>query len=135
MGKTKMNMTVLYSQIQTSITSLTSVQLFLQKCAVAAMGIRKEFTKGGGCCGGEESKVKVAVRNLTLSVNEGEVMGLLGPNGAGKTTSMNVITADTKANRGQVSFPSILGLIQSFLLTKSAIGETTSFTHTIFFLI
>ncbi|XP_033629986.1 ATP-binding cassette sub-family A member 5-like isoform X1 [Asterias rubens] len=73
-----------------------------EKCAVAAMGIRKEFTKGGGCCGGEESKVKVAVRNLTLSVNEGEVMGLLGPNGAGKTTSMNVITADTKANRGQI---------------------------------
>ncbi len=68
------------------------------------MGIRKEFTKSGGCCGGEEASVKVAVRNLTLSVNEGEVMGLLGPNGAGKTTSMNVITADTKANRGQVSF-------------------------------
>ena len=35
--------------------------------------------------------VKVAVKNLTLSVNAGEVFGFIGPNGAGKTTAINVL--------------------------------------------
>jgi ABC-2 type transport system ATP-binding protein len=34
---------------------------------------------------------KVAVRDLTLSVNRGEVFGFLGPNGAGKTTSIKML--------------------------------------------
>jgi ABC-2 type transport system ATP-binding protein len=32
---------------------------------------------------------KVAVEDLTLTVEKGEVFGFLGPNGAGKTTSVN----------------------------------------------
>ncbi|XP_038064701.1 ATP-binding cassette sub-family A member 5-like [Patiria miniata] len=69
-------------------------------CVVAASSIRKVFHKRRCCCRPGEDKV--AVRNLSLSVNEGQVLGLLGPNGAGKTTSMNVITADTKPARGQI---------------------------------
>ncbi|XP_038065899.1 ATP-binding cassette sub-family A member 5-like [Patiria miniata] len=72
-----------------------------EKCVVAASGIRKEFDRSKGCCRKQHSN-KLAVRNLSLSVNEGEVFGLLGPNGAGKTTSMNVIAADTEATKGQV---------------------------------
>lgn len=34
---------------------------------------------------------KVAVKNLTLRVDRGEVFGFLGPNGAGKTSTMNVL--------------------------------------------
>lgn len=34
----------------------------------------------------------VAVKGLTLSVDEGEVFGLLGPNGAGKTTTIKMLT-------------------------------------------
>lgn len=34
---------------------------------------------------------KLALKNLNLSVNAGEVFGFLGPNGAGKTTTMNVL--------------------------------------------
>ena len=34
---------------------------------------------------------KVAVRDLTLRVEQGEVFGFLGPNGAGKTTSIKML--------------------------------------------
>lgn len=34
---------------------------------------------------------KIAVKNLTLRVDRGEVFGFLGPNGAGKTSTMNVL--------------------------------------------
>lgn len=34
----------------------------------------------------------VAVKNISLSVKKGEVLGFLGPNGAGKTTTMKILT-------------------------------------------
>ncbi|HUA67625.1 MAG TPA: ABC transporter ATP-binding protein [Candidatus Saccharimonadales bacterium] len=46
--------------------------------------------------------VKVAVKNLTLSVNAGEVFGFLGPNGAGKTTTMNVMLGFNNATSGDI---------------------------------
>ncbi|MCK5214333.1 MAG: ATP-binding cassette domain-containing protein [Candidatus Omnitrophica bacterium] len=33
-----------------------------------------------------------ALKNVSFSVNEGEILGLLGPNGAGKTTLMKILT-------------------------------------------
>ncbi|MCG8603571.1 ABC transporter ATP-binding protein [bacterium] len=37
-------------------------------------------------------KDKVAVDDLSLSVNKGEILGFLGPNGAGKTTTVKMLT-------------------------------------------
>jgi len=44
----------------------------------------------------------VAVQDLSLQVNEGEVFGLLGPNGAGKTTSINMMCGLLKPDAGRV---------------------------------
>ena len=45
---------------------------------------------------------KQGVKNVSLNVQEGEVVGLLGPNGAGKTTSFYMIVGLIKANNGNV---------------------------------
>jgi ABC-2 type transport system ATP-binding protein len=44
----------------------------------------------------------VAVKSLTLEIEEGEVFGFLGPNGAGKTTSINMMCGLLKPDAGQV---------------------------------
>jgi branched-chain amino acid transport system ATP-binding protein len=44
----------------------------------------------------------VAVRDLSLTVDKGEIVGMIGPNGAGKTTAFNMISGYFKPNEGQV---------------------------------
>ena len=46
----------------------------------------------------------VAVDNLNLEVNEGEIVALIGPNGAGKTTAFNVITGVYAPSNGRITF-------------------------------
>jgi ABC-2 type transport system ATP-binding protein len=45
----------------------------------------------------------VAVNNLNLKVEEGEIFGFLGPNGAGKTTTILVLLGLTEPTSGRVS--------------------------------
>src|SRR5262245_66278086 len=44
----------------------------------------------------------IAVGNLNLTVNRGEVFGLLGPNGAGKTTTILMLLGLTEPTAGTV---------------------------------
>lgn len=44
----------------------------------------------------------LAVDNVSISINEGEIFGLLGPNGAGKSTTINALTGLTKADSGEI---------------------------------
>ena len=46
----------------------------------------------------------VAVDNLSLEVNEGEIVSVIGPNGAGKTTCFNVVTGVYAPTNGAVTF-------------------------------
>ena len=46
---------------------------------------------------------RMVVKDVTLAVNKGEVVGLLGPNGAGKTTSFYMIVGLVRADQGGIS--------------------------------
>ena len=45
---------------------------------------------------------RVVVKDVSLSIRQGEVVGLLGPNGAGKTTCFYMIAGLIKADQGSI---------------------------------
>ena len=45
---------------------------------------------------------KEIIRDLSISIRRGEIVGLLGPNGAGKTTSFYMIVGLAKPDRGNI---------------------------------
>lgn len=46
----------------------------------------------------------VAVNDVSITVNKGEIFGLIGPNGAGKTTFLNCISGFYNPDKGKVTF-------------------------------
>jgi lipopolysaccharide export system ATP-binding protein len=47
-------------------------------------------------------KARTVVNNVSVEVNQGEIVGLLGPNGAGKTTTFYMIVGLIKPNEGKI---------------------------------
>lgn len=47
-------------------------------------------------------KSRTVVNNVSVQVEQGEIVGLLGPNGAGKTTTFYMIVGLVKPNDGQI---------------------------------
>lgn len=45
---------------------------------------------------------RAVVRNVSINVSQGEIVGLLGPNGAGKTTTFYMIVGMIRPNDGQI---------------------------------
>lgn len=74
---------------------------------VAVDSLRKLYdppNPASKCCEKEaKKKEKLAVRNLSFMVTEGEVFGLLGHNGAGKTTTMKMIICEVEPTAGTVT--------------------------------
>ena len=59
--------------------------------ALHVAGLQKQF------------KSRQVVKNVSLDINSGEVVGLLGPNGAGKTTSFYMIVGIIAADDGSIT--------------------------------
>ena len=66
-----------------------------------------------------------ALREVNVTINEGEIFALIGPNGAGKTTVFNVVTGVYQPTEGQVRFAGdqINGM-KRFQVTKRGIART-----------
>ena len=47
-------------------------------------------------------KGKLIVNDISITVNQGEIVGLMGPNGAGKTTTFNLAVGNIKPDKGKV---------------------------------
>ena len=47
-------------------------------------------------------KKRAVVKEVSLEVSQGDIVGLLGPNGAGKTTTFYMIVGLIKPNQGKV---------------------------------
>src|SRR3954463_14515771 len=63
--------------------------------AVALLSVRNVTRRFGGI---------VAIDDVSLDVEKGQIVGLIGPNGAGKTTLFNVITRLYKPDSGELDF-------------------------------
>ncbi len=50
---------------------------------------------------------KEVIRDISITIRRGEIVGLLGPNGAGKTTSFYVIVGLIKPDRGSIHLDKI----------------------------
>jgi branched-chain amino acid transport system ATP-binding protein len=70
----------------------------------------------------------VAVNDVSLSVEAGEIRGLIGPNGAGKTTLFNVISGALKPSAGRIRFDGrdITGVPMHALVRR---GVVRTFQH------
>ncbi|MBE9117163.1 ABC transporter ATP-binding protein [Lusitaniella coriacea LEGE 07157] len=61
-----------------------------QEFAIATQGLTKQFDR------------HIAVNELDLQINSGEVYGLIGPNGAGKTTLIRMLAAAEEPTIGEI---------------------------------
>jgi len=59
------------------------------------------------------------LKDICLSIGDGEVVGLLGPNGAGKSTLMKIMVGVWDATNGEVQVPKSIG----FLLEQNPLYE------------
>lgn len=63
----------------------------------------------------------IAVDNMSLDINKGDIFGLLGPNGAGKSTTLNMLCGLLKMDRGDIVIDGI-HLHQNPLEAKKRLG-------------
>jgi len=71
-------------------TEFASTQLMAGVSRLVARGLKKSYGS------------RLVVKDVSLAVDKGEVVGLLGPNGAGKTTSFYMLVGLLRADGGQI---------------------------------
>ena len=66
-----------------------------------------------------------ALKDVSLTINSGEIYGLIGPNGAGKTTFFNVLTGLYQRDGGEVTFANLpLRLTSPHEVARAGIART-----------
>lgn len=70
---------------------------------------------------GKSYNGKRVVRDISLDVSTGEIVGLLGPNGAGKTTSFYMITGLIPSDHGKIEINGV-SLAQLPMYKRSRLG-------------
>ena len=78
---------------------------------IEIQNISKSYAKG---------KV-LALDNIALNVNDGEIFGFLGPNGAGKTTTIKTITGILKPDKGSIKINGV-DIVNNPVEAKKNIG-------------
>ncbi len=68
---------------------------------------------------------RVAVRDVSLSVNTGEIVALLGPNGAGKTTTMRMLAGLILPTEGRISIDGVALTDATAARARGAVGLLT----------
>ncbi|MGC9035135.1 MAG: ABC transporter ATP-binding protein [Verrucomicrobiia bacterium] len=81
--------------------------------------LRVEYHSAGG-------ERKVAVKDLSLEVQKGEIFGFLGPNGAGKTTTIDVLLGYVEPTSGTAS---IFGVDVRQPIARHKIGYLPELTY------
>ena len=64
---------------------------------------------------------KIAVNDISLTVNRGAFYGLLGPNGAGKSTTIHCITGIAQPTRGQILVDGI-DVVEDYRAARNKVG-------------
>jgi ABC-2 type transport system ATP-binding protein len=86
--------------------------------AVVVQGLRKTYASG-----------LIALKNIDLTIERGEIFALLGPNGAGKTTLINIICGIVTASAGSVSANGH-DIVRDYRAARSSIGLVPQELHT-----
>lgn len=85
----------------------------MQKTVLKAEGVKVQF---GGL---------IAVNEVSLSLDQGQVLGLIGPNGAGKSTLFNAITGFAPVKSGRVLFmDQDVTHVPPYIRTRQGMGRT-----------
>jgi branched-chain amino acid transport system ATP-binding protein len=70
-----------------------------------------------------------ALNDVTLHVQQGEILGLIGPNGSGKTTMLNVITGFLKTSAGSTTYKEgLLTGLKPHQIAKKGVTRTFQLT-------
>lgn len=67
-----------------------------------------------------------AVGDVTMELNEGELVGLIGPNGAGKTTLFNLLTGVYEPSEGTITLDGHLLMVKHLIKSLQVVWDGLS---------
>lgn len=65
----------------------------------------------------------LALKNISLTIQEGEIIGLVGPNGAGKTTTLKLIAGLIHQDKGKILIKNKQGNLQNIIENSNNLVE------------